>query len=173
MSQPHFEASVRMRLALPKVGTWSPSGLPKLQSSIVGVKTPCLEVFFIPLESSWSVNVKNGLAWAIWASSAQVMVERKVGPGVKLAVWLPTTKKSGIDPTPVCAGGVRHTVGKLSRRATSLLQTSSQLEVWAPKIPGVQTEIVSGFLFGSLGTKKPFECGCRKTTQRILYGGRW
>jgi len=52
MSQPHFEASVRMRLALPKVGTWSPPGLPKLQSSIVGVKTPCLEVFFIPLESS-------------------------------------------------------------------------------------------------------------------------
>jgi hypothetical protein len=25
------------------------------------------------------------------------------------------------DPTPVCAGGVRHTVGKLSRRTTSLL----------------------------------------------------
>jgi hypothetical protein len=31
LSQPHFEASVRMRLALPKVGTWSPLGLPKLQ----------------------------------------------------------------------------------------------------------------------------------------------
>jgi len=27
VSQPHFEASVRMRLALPKVGTWSPPGL--------------------------------------------------------------------------------------------------------------------------------------------------
>jgi hypothetical protein len=52
MSQPHFEASVRMRLALPKVGTWSPPGLPKLQSSIVEVKTPCLEVFFIKLERS-------------------------------------------------------------------------------------------------------------------------
>jgi len=50
--QPHFEASVRMKLALPKVGTWSPSKLPKLQSSIAGVKTPCLEVIFIPLEIS-------------------------------------------------------------------------------------------------------------------------
>jgi len=29
----------------------------------------------------------------------------------------------------MCAGGVRHTIGKLSRRATSLLYTSSQLEV--------------------------------------------
>jgi len=52
LSQPHFEASVRMRLAFPKVGTWSPPGLPKLQSSIAGVKTPFLEVFFIPLEIS-------------------------------------------------------------------------------------------------------------------------
>jgi len=46
----HFEASVRMKLTLPKVGTWSPSGLPKLQSSIAKVKTPHLEVFFILLE---------------------------------------------------------------------------------------------------------------------------
>jgi hypothetical protein len=38
---------------------------------------------------------------------------------------------SGIDPTLVRAGRVRHTVGKLSRRATSFLQTSSQLEVRA------------------------------------------
>jgi len=52
LSQPHFEASVRMRFALPKVGTWSPSGLPQLQSSIVEVKTTLLEVFFIPLERS-------------------------------------------------------------------------------------------------------------------------
>jgi hypothetical protein len=50
MSQPHFEASVRMRLTLPKVGIWSPPGLPQLQSSTAEGKTPRLEVFFIPLE---------------------------------------------------------------------------------------------------------------------------
>jgi hypothetical protein len=50
LSQPHFEASVRMRLALPKVGTWSPPGLPQLQSSILEVKTPHLKIFFILLE---------------------------------------------------------------------------------------------------------------------------
>jgi hypothetical protein len=33
------------------------------------------------------------------------------------------------DPTPVCVGGVRHTVEKLSRRATSFYQTLSQSEV--------------------------------------------
>jgi len=52
MSQPHFGLSVRMRLTLPKVETWSPLGLPKTQSSIAGVKTPLIEVFFISMENS-------------------------------------------------------------------------------------------------------------------------
>jgi hypothetical protein len=51
-----------MRLTLPKWGLGSLGGLPKLQSSIVGVKKPCLEVFFIALERYRSVNVENGLA---------------------------------------------------------------------------------------------------------------
>jgi hypothetical protein len=52
VSQPHFEASVKMKLTFPKVGTWSPPGLPKLQISIAEAKTPHLEVFFILLERS-------------------------------------------------------------------------------------------------------------------------
>jgi hypothetical protein len=52
MSQPHFGLSVKMKLTLPKVGTWNPLGLLKIQSLIVGVKTPCIGVFFIPLERS-------------------------------------------------------------------------------------------------------------------------
>jgi hypothetical protein len=119
VSQPHFEASVRLRLALPKVGTWSPPGLVQLQSSIAEVKTPCIEMFFIPLERPWSLDVENGLEWAIWTSTAQVMVKRRAGS--QTGSLTPDHKKSGIDPTPVCAEGVRHTVGKLLRRATRLL----------------------------------------------------
>jgi hypothetical protein len=52
LSQPHFERSVRSSLTLLKMGLGSPPGLPKTQSAIVGVKTPCIEVFFIPLERS-------------------------------------------------------------------------------------------------------------------------
>jgi len=77
--QPHFGQSVRMRFTLPKVGTWSPPGLPQLQSSTTKGKTPRLEVFFIPLERSWSLDVQNGLAWAIWTSTAQVMGKRRAG----------------------------------------------------------------------------------------------
>ncbi len=34
LSQPHFGLSVRVKPTLPKVGSWSPPGLPKIQRSI-------------------------------------------------------------------------------------------------------------------------------------------
>jgi hypothetical protein len=127
VSQPHFEGSVRSPLTLLKMGLGSPPGLPKIQNTIAGVKTLCIEVFFIPLERSWILDVWNGLPWAIWTSVAQVTVKRKAGS--QIGNLTPDHKKSRIDPIPVCAGGVRHTIGKLSRRATSSLQTLLQSEV--------------------------------------------
>jgi hypothetical protein len=47
----HFEGSVRSPLTLSKMGLGSPPGLSKTQNLIAGVKTPRLEVYFIPLES--------------------------------------------------------------------------------------------------------------------------
>jgi hypothetical protein len=68
-----------MKLTLPKLELGSPLGFPKLQTSIVGVKTPCIRMLFISLESYQSVDVENGLAWAIWISVTQVMAKRRVG----------------------------------------------------------------------------------------------
>jgi hypothetical protein len=68
-----------MKLTLPKWGFGNPLGLLKLHSSITKVKTPRIMVFFISLESYQSVDVKNGLAWAIWTFAAHVMAKRKVG----------------------------------------------------------------------------------------------
>ncbi len=77
--QPHFWKSVRMTFTLLKWGLGSPPKLPKLQSSIAGVKTPCLKaLFLLSLESYRRVNFENGLAWAIWTSIAQVMAKRRV-----------------------------------------------------------------------------------------------
>jgi hypothetical protein len=121
--------SVRMTFTLPKWGLGSPPGLLKTQSSIARVKTPCLEMFFISLQRSWNVDVENGLTWAIWTSAAQVMCERRAKS--QIGNLTSDHKKSRIDPTPVCASGVQHIIEKLSRRATSFLQTSSQSEVWA------------------------------------------
>jgi hypothetical protein len=66
-----------MTLTLPKWGLGSPPRLPKLQTWIAWIKTPCIEMFFISLEIYESVNVENGLAWAIWTSTAQVMCKRR------------------------------------------------------------------------------------------------
>jgi hypothetical protein len=41
----------------PILGVGVPKGLPNLRSVISGVKTPCLEEFFISLEIYWSVDV--------------------------------------------------------------------------------------------------------------------
>ncbi len=62
MSQPYFEKSVRMKLTLSKWELGSPPGFPKLQSSIVGVKTPCIGAVIISLESYQNIDVENGLA---------------------------------------------------------------------------------------------------------------
>ncbi len=42
---------MRLPLTLPKMGLGSPPGLPKTQSVIVGVKTPYIGAFLVPLES--------------------------------------------------------------------------------------------------------------------------
>jgi hypothetical protein len=71
--------SGKMTFTFLKWGLGSPPRLPKLQSSIIGVKTPHIEIFFISLKNYRSVDVENGLAWAIWTFAAQVMTKRKVG----------------------------------------------------------------------------------------------
>jgi hypothetical protein len=79
MPQPHFGLSVRVKPTFPKVGSWSPTILPKTQSSIVGLKSPCIWMFLVSLERSWNANVQNGFAWAIWTFAAQVKGKSRAG----------------------------------------------------------------------------------------------
>jgi hypothetical protein len=117
-----------MRLTLSKWGLGSPLGLPKVQSSIASVKTPCFKKLFISLENYWIVDVQNGLAWPIWTSATQVMAKRKAGN--QIGNLSPDHGKSRIDQIPLHTGGVRHAIGKLSMRATTLFQTLSRSEVY-------------------------------------------
>jgi hypothetical protein len=82
--------SVRMKLTLSKWGLGSPPRLLKLQSLIVGVKTPHIGVIFISLERYQSVNVKMGSHGSF--KHLQHKLWQKERSGVKLAVWLPTIK---------------------------------------------------------------------------------
>jgi hypothetical protein len=64
---------------LEKLGIWSPPGLPNVQSSTTGPKTPCIGVFLMSLERSWSLDIENALALGIWTSVAQVLGKRRAG----------------------------------------------------------------------------------------------
>jgi hypothetical protein len=132
-------------------------------------------VFLISLERSWSVDVRNGLAWVIWTFAAQVMDKRRAGS--QIGSLTPDHKKSGIDPTPMCNEGVRHGVGKLLRRATTLVQNSSQQrsgwEVMMAQSLGSPNQDNFGTPLWESRDKEPLGCGQGGTTQRIIYGGRW
>jgi hypothetical protein len=136
LSQPHFGLSVRMKLTLPKVRTWSPPRLPKTQSSSSEVKTPYIGVFFIPLESSWSVDVQSGLAWSIWTSAAQVMVERRAGS--QIGRWSVTCRWKALDESYNFGSDL------------VVIRVWGE-KLWMPKVQGVQTGTISGPLLGSPG----------------------
>jgi hypothetical protein len=152
---------VRMKLTLPKCGFGSPLGLSKFQSLITRVKTPCIGVFFISLESYQSVNVENG----------------SYGPFGIITIWLLTTK-SRESTRYWCAQVECDTLLESSRGE---LQVCFRLH---PNRRSEQGVLISRSLespnrnnFRTLPwesqDKKPFRCGCRGEAQRILYGGRW
>jgi hypothetical protein len=65
------------------------------------------------------------------------MTKRKAGS--QIGNLTPNHKKSGIDSISLRAGGMRHTIEKLSMRDTTLFQTSSSSEAYtqsygAPKL---------------------------------------
>jgi hypothetical protein len=57
------------------------------------------------------------------------MAKRRAGS--QIVSLTPDQKKSGIDPICLAADNVRHTVGKLSTRAITLLQTALRSEVYS------------------------------------------
>jgi hypothetical protein len=70
------------------------------------------------------------LKWAFLAhlkSETQVMAKRKAGS--RIASLTPDHKESGIELFPMFHSGVQHGVGKLSTKATTLLQTALRSKV--------------------------------------------
>jgi hypothetical protein len=101
----------------------------------------------------------------------------KEGPGVKLAVWLPTTKSRESTRS-------RRELGECN---TALKSSRRELQHWFRPHPDRRSgrEATTAQSAGSpnqdsFGTslwefqdKKPFGCSLCRVTQSILYGGRW
>jgi hypothetical protein len=88
----------------------------------------------------------------------------KEGPGVKLVVWLPTTK-SWESTQPQCVQ---------LECDTPLESSQGELQVCFRPHPNWRSEL------GVMSSQSPgspnqdsFGCRCRGQTQRILYGRRW
>jgi len=108
----------------------------------------------------------------------------KEGSGVKLAVWLPTTKNQESTfsrlPNWECNMALER-----SRRGLQLWfrprhGQTLQSGVMSFQSPGIPTGTISGQFQNNVGTltwesreKEPFGCSPWGALQRILYGGRW
>jgi hypothetical protein len=98
----------------------------------------------------------------------------KERPGVKLAIWLPTTKVGNRPNLLVCKGCATYCWKALDESynfASYRISIEALLtKLWGSKIAGVPTWAISGL---ALGTKRPFGCELRGQAQSILEGGRW
>ncbi len=129
---------------LEKVRIWSPPGLPNVQSSTTRPKTPRIEVFFVSLERSWSVNIENGLALVIWTSVAQVMGKRRAGSQTNSRPL-----KVGNRPLPdvQIESAIRRwkDLDKGYKFGSDLVAIRLRSrELWAPKVPGLHPRQFSG-----------------------------
>jgi hypothetical protein len=79
LSQPYFGQVWGWSPTLGKSEDLESSGTPECLGFDSKAQNNRIEVFLVSLERSWSVNIENGLALAIWTSVAQVVGKRRAG----------------------------------------------------------------------------------------------
>jgi hypothetical protein len=124
------------------------------------------------MPSDWSVGHLQSKLWA------------KEGPGVKLAVWLPTTKSwestSSRSPNWECNLALERSRQGLQLWFRPRCDQTLQSGVMSSQNPRTLIGTISGQFRDNFGTptwesreKEPFGCSPRNVAQKILYGGRW
>jgi hypothetical protein len=102
---------------------------------------------------------------------------QKESPGVKLTIWLPTTK-SQESTRPRCVQVVCNTPLESSQWKLQVcfrlhLNRRFEQKVITPQSGRNPNWYSFGTPLWKSRDKKPFGCRCYGETQRILYGGRW
>jgi len=101
----------------------------------------------------------------------------KEGPGVKLAIWLPTTKsRESTRPRFVqveCNTPLECSQGELQLCFKPHPNQRSEQIVMVVQSPRSPNRDSFGTPPWVSRDKKPFRCGCRREAHSILYGGRW
>jgi len=156
LSQPHFGLSVKMKLTLPKVGTWSPPGLPKIQSLIAGVKTPFILDVLYTIEKVLKCRCPK------WPCMSHLDIcspsyGQKKGQESNWQCDSRPLKVGNQPKSDVCR---RITTCRLKALRESYKIASDLIPIgglseklWMPKVPRVQPGTISGLLLGSPGKK--------------------
>jgi len=117
------------------------------------------------MASHWSFQHLQTKLWA------------KEGSGVKLAVWLPTTKSrkstSSWRLQMECDGALESSQGELQLWFRPHSNRRSEPGVVNVQSPESSTRDSFGTPTWESREKEPFGCGSCGVTQIILYGGRW
>jgi hypothetical protein len=117
------------------------------------------------MASHWSFGHLQPKLWA------------KEGLGVKLAVWLPTTKSrestSSRRLQMECDGALKSSRGELQLWFRPHSNRRSGLGVVSAQSPGNPTRDSFETPTWESREKEPFGCSLRGVTQKILHGGRW
>jgi len=117
--QPYFGQVWGWSPTLGKVGGLEPSGTPECLELDNKVQNTSHWGVLGVIGNFWNVDIENGLALAIRTSAAQVMGKRRARS--QTGSLTPDHKKSGIDLFPTSELRVRHGVGKISTRDTTLI----------------------------------------------------
>jgi hypothetical protein len=173
VSQPHFEASVRMRLTLPKSGKLESSETPAtLEFDNRGQKT-----------SPWGVLYTVGKVLKCrcrkWPRMSRLDIcstsyGQKKG---RESNWQfnsrPQKVRNRPDPS-VCRCSATHCWKALEESYKFALDLIPirvlSRELWVPKVSGVQTGIVSGLLLGSPGNKSHLDAGAVEQCREYYMG---
>jgi hypothetical protein len=101
----------------------------------------------------------------------------KEGPGVKLTIWLPTTKSQKSTRFRCvqvkCDTPLKISWGELQLWFKPRPDPSLGREVMNAQSPGSPNRDNFGTPLWESREKEPFGCKCGGKLQRILYGGRW
>jgi hypothetical protein len=117
------------------------------------------------MASHWSFGHLQPKLWA------------KEGPGVKLAVWLPTTKSreytSSQHPIIECDMALESSWRELQLWFRPRFDKTLQSGDMSSQSPGTPTRDSFGTPPWESRENVPFGCSSRGELQRIIYGGRW
>jgi hypothetical protein len=148
--------SVRMRLTLLKWGLGSPSGLPKLQSSIARVKTPRPWGVLHIIEKLPKCRCRKWPRMSHLDICSTSSGQKKGRESNWQFDSRPLKVRNWLDPG-VYRESVTHRWKALKENykfVSDLIPIKGQSkELWPHKVPGVQTRTISRLHFGSPGTK--------------------